>query len=54
MVELADLLDREIPDGRQHLQESFMNLEKVAKYCKDNYEQVSHSINLTNKAAKPD
>ncbi|KAK3106444.1 hypothetical protein FSP39_020212 [Pinctada imbricata] len=40
MAELAALLDQEIPDGRQHLQESYVNLEKVAKYCKDNYEQA--------------
>ncbi|XP_059151672.1 abl interactor 2-like isoform X9 [Physella acuta] len=35
--ELLSLIDREIPDGRKSLQESYMNLENVAKYCEDNY-----------------
>ncbi|XP_069120833.1 abl interactor 2-like isoform X5 [Argopecten irradians] len=37
MAEVAQLLEQEIPEGRQHLQESFNNLENVAKYCRENY-----------------
>lgn len=40
MAELAQLMDQEIPDGRQHLQDSYKNLEKVAQYCRENYVQV--------------
>ncbi|XP_033730675.1 abl interactor 2-like isoform X1 [Pecten maximus] len=43
MAEVAQLLEQEIPEGRQHLQESFNNLENVAKYCRENY------ITATNK-----
>ena len=42
MAELAQLMDQEIPDGRQHLQDSYQNLEKVAQYCRENYVQVVH------------
>ena len=35
--ELLQLIDHEIPDGRQTLQDSYGNLETVAKYCEDNY-----------------
>lgn len=42
MAELTQLMDQEIPDGRQHLQDSYKNLEKVAQYCRDNYVQVKH------------
>lgn len=37
MAEVTHLLDQEIPEGRQHLQESYINLDKVAQYCRDNY-----------------
>ncbi|KAI8799142.1 abl interactor 2 isoform X1 [Biomphalaria glabrata] len=35
--ELLVLIDREIPDGRKSLQESYVNLENVAQYCENNY-----------------
>ncbi|XP_048726856.1 abl interactor 1-like isoform X2 [Ostrea edulis] len=41
MAELAQLMDQEIPDGRQHLQDSYKNLEKVAQYCRENYVQAT-------------
>lgn len=41
MAELTQLMDQEIPDGRQHLQDSYKNLEKVAQYCRDNYVQAT-------------
>jgi hypothetical protein len=34
------LIEQEIPEGRQNLQENFNNLEKVAQYCQENYIQV--------------
>lgn len=40
MAEVTQLLDQEIPEGRQHLQESYINLDKVAQYCRDNYLKV--------------
>ncbi|KAL3836796.1 hypothetical protein ACJMK2_022209 [Sinanodonta woodiana] len=40
-AEIDKLLEHEIPEGRQSLQESYMNLEKVAQYCKDNYIQAA-------------
>lgn len=40
MSELTQLIEQEIPDGRQNLQENFSNLEKVAQYCQENYIQV--------------
>ncbi|CAG5129373.1 unnamed protein product [Candidula unifasciata] len=39
--ELMALIDREIPDGRKSLQENYMNLENVAKYCETNYLRAS-------------
>ncbi|XP_074653537.1 abl interactor 2-like [Tubulanus polymorphus] len=36
-IELQHLMDEEIPEGRQHLKESYVNLEKVAAYCQENY-----------------
>ncbi|BFZ15024.1 hypothetical protein BsWGS_18064 [Bradybaena similaris] len=39
--ELMSLIDREIPDGRKSLQENYMNLENVAKYCETNYLRAS-------------
>ena len=41
MSELLQLIDHEIPEGRQHLQENFTNLEQVAQYCQENYLNVS-------------
>ncbi|KAL5010847.1 hypothetical protein ScPMuIL_013152 [Solemya velum] len=40
MEELVQLIEHEIPDGRQHLQESHSNLERVAQYCQTNYLQL--------------
>uniref|UniRef100_U5EYS4 Putative abl interactor abi-1 n=1 Tax=Corethrella appendiculata TaxID=1370023 RepID=U5EYS4_9DIPT len=37
MDELISLIRTEIPEGRQNLQESFTNLERVAEYCEDTY-----------------
>ena len=38
--ELLILIDNEIPEGRKCLQENYMNLENVAKYCEENYQKV--------------
>ena len=40
MTELTQLIDKEIPDGRQSLQENFTNLERLAQYCQENYNKV--------------
>lgn len=40
MSELLQLIEHEIPEGRQNLQENFKNLEQVAQYCQENYLQV--------------
>lgn len=40
MSELQQLIEQEIPEGRQNLQENFNNLEKVAQYCQENYLQA--------------
>ncbi|XP_060578833.1 abl interactor 2-like isoform X2 [Ruditapes philippinarum] len=40
MSELMQLIEQEIPEGRQNLQENFNNLEKVAQYCQENYIQA--------------
>lgn len=37
MDELITLIRTEIPEGRQSLKDSFMNLERVAEYCEDSY-----------------
>ncbi|XP_074597914.1 abl interactor 2-like [Brevipalpus obovatus] len=37
MNELCELIQNEIPDGRERLRESNSNLELVANYCEDNY-----------------
>eukprot|EP00058_Branchiostoma_floridae_P009231 XP_002594719.1 hypothetical protein BRAFLDRAFT_224182 [Branchiostoma floridae] len=39
MAELNSLMDGEIPAGRQALQESQFNLQRVADYCENNYIQ---------------
>lgn len=41
MSDLLSLIENEIPEGRQNLQDSNSNLEKVADYCESNYFQVS-------------
>lgn len=43
MSEILQLMEHELPEGRRHLQESHVNLEKVASYCEGNYMQVSSS-----------
>ena len=40
VVELLQLIEHDIPEGRRHLQDSHANLEKVAAYCEGNYLQV--------------
>lgn len=40
MAELAALLTNEIPEGRNNLSDSHINLERVADYCETNYLQV--------------
>ncbi|XP_042911583.1 abl interactor 2 [Parasteatoda tepidariorum] len=37
MSDLLSLLETEIPEGRKSLQDSYVNLEKVAVYCESNY-----------------
>lgn len=37
MDELAALVRTEIPEGRQSLRDSYINLERVAEYCEDTY-----------------
>lgn len=39
MTDLITLVNQEIPEGRQSLQDSFTNLERVAEYCESNYFQ---------------
>ncbi len=43
-AELLQLIDRDIADGRRHLQDSHTNLEKVAAYCEGNYLQVGQKL----------
>ena len=44
VVELLQLIEHDIPEGRRHLQDSHTNLEKVAAYCEGNYLQVGNFI----------
>jgi hypothetical protein len=37
---LLSIIENEIPEGRQNLQDSNSNLDKVADYCETNYFQV--------------
>lgn len=39
MSDLLSIIENEIPDGRQNLQDSNSNLDKVADYCETNYFQ---------------
>lgn len=47
MADLMSLIENDIPAGRRNLQESHLNLEKVAQYCEQNYVQVWH-VHTTN------
>ncbi|RWS29386.1 Abl interactor 1-like protein [Leptotrombidium deliense] len=42
MNDLLALIENDIPEGRQNLQESHSNLEKVADYCESNYFQAEN------------
>ncbi|XP_013772720.1 abl interactor 2-like isoform X1 [Limulus polyphemus] len=37
IADLKSLIENEVPEGLQSLQDSHINLEKVAHYCEDNY-----------------
>lgn len=37
MDEIITLIQQDLPEGRQSLKDSFLNLEKVAEYCEDSY-----------------
>ena len=40
MKEIYNLLQTDVPDGRQNLEDNYVNLNKVASYCEGNYLQV--------------
>lgn len=42
MADLMSMVERDIPEGRQSLRDSFANLEKVADYCESNYFQAEN------------
>jgi len=42
VTDLQSLVETEIPEGRQNLETSYTNLERVAVYCEDNYLQVNY------------
>lgn len=42
MAELAQLLQADIPEGRNSLSDSHVNLERVAEYCEGNYFQAEN------------
>jgi hypothetical protein len=42
MADLMAMVERDIPEGRQNLRDSFANLEKVADYCESNYFQAEN------------
>ena len=44
--EFVALVQQEIPEGRQSLNDSHANLEKVAAYCLENFARVSISMVL--------
>ncbi len=44
--ELRSLIENDIPEGRQSLETSYTNLERVAAYCEMNYLQVCTSVGL--------
>ncbi|GAB1601081.1 abl interactor 1-like isoform X2 [Argonauta hians] len=43
-AELVQLIEEEIPEGKQHLQESYTNLNRVAEYCEGNYHQSDDKV----------
>ena len=45
MKEIYNLLQNDVPDGRQNLEDNYLNLNKVASYCEGNYLQVFQLIN---------
>lgn len=42
--EVMQLIEAELPEGRQSLQDSHANLERVAQYCEGNYLQVEITL----------
>ncbi len=42
--DLRNLIESEIPEGRQNLEASYANLERVAAYCEANYLQVRDTL----------
>ncbi|XP_013785761.1 abl interactor 2-like [Limulus polyphemus] len=42
VADLKSLIENEIPEGMESLQDSHINLEKVAHYCEDNYVQTDN------------
>lgn len=46
MGDLASLIEHAIPEGRQSLENSYANLERVAAYCEANYIQVCRFLTI--------